>query len=89
LLAKAATEPNGVVCIQAIRDFGKETKMVYAPLYVDPPVETHKIHHLDELTFGELYTLQISLGDLDDNIDPPDTWELHTLQLKIGKGLTA
>jgi hypothetical protein len=89
LLAKASSEPTGVICIQAIRDFGKETKMVYAPLYIDMPAETHVIKQLDNLTFAELYTMQISLGDLDENIDPLDTWELHMLQLKIGKGATA
>jgi hypothetical protein len=85
LLAKAADEPNGVVFVKAIRDFGKEEKMVEAQLFVDSS-ETHTIQQLDSLSFSELYTLQIALGDLDDNVTPPDTWELHRLQLKIGTG---
>lgn len=89
LLAKAASEPNGVVFIKAIRDFGKEERMVDAELFVNNEVETHVIKQLDDFTFSELYTLQISLGDLDDNVTPPDTWELHRLQLKIGRGDSA
>jgi hypothetical protein len=89
LLAKAASEPNGVVFVKAIRDFGKEEKMVQAELFVDSSAETHVIKQLDDLNFSELYTLQIALGDLDDNVTPPDTWELHRLQLKIGQGTHA
>jgi len=89
LVAKAASSPNGVVFVKAIRDFGKEEKQVAVELFVDNSAETHVIKQLDDLNFAELYTMQISLGDLDDTITPPDTWELHRLQLKIGKGSTA
>lgn len=88
LLAKASTEPNGVVFVKIIRDFGREEKVVAVELFVNND-ETHVIKQLDELNFAELYTLQIALGDLDDNVDPPDEWELHKLQLKIGGGSRA
>lgn len=89
LLAKAADEPNGVVFVKAIRDFGKEEKIVSAELFVNNSTETHVIKQLDDLNFSELYTVQFALGDLDDNVDPPDEWELHKLQLKIGRGSQA
>lgn len=88
LLAKAASEPNGSVYVKIIRDFGKEELMVPAVLYVDTD-ETHTIQQLDNINFSELYAMQIALGDLDDNVTPPDTWELHRLQLKISPGMTA
>ncbi len=89
LLAKAATEPDGSVYVKVIGDFGKETKIVAATLYVDTDAQTHIIHQLDDLKFSEVYAIQIALGDLDDNVTPPDTWELHRLQLKISMGKTA
>jgi hypothetical protein len=89
LLTKAASEPNGSVFIKLIQDFGKVEKMVDATLYVETSNETHSIQQLDDLHLAELRTLQISMGDLDDNVDPPDTWELHRLQLKVTGGATA
>ena len=89
LVAKAASTPTGIVFIKAIRDFGKEEKLVSTDLFVDNSAETHVIRQLDDLNFAELYTLQISLGDLDDSVTPPDVWELHRLQLKIGRGSSA
>jgi hypothetical protein len=88
LLTKASSEPNGSVYVKLIGDFGKQTTMVPATLFVETS-ETHAIQELDDLRLAELRTLQIALGDLDDNVTPPDTWELHRLQLKVVSGRTA
>lgn len=88
LLAKAASEPNGSVYIKLIQDFGKASKMVDATLFVDTN-ESHTIQQLDDLGLAELRTLQIAMGDLDDNVTPPDEWELHRLQLKVTSGTKA
>jgi hypothetical protein len=88
LLAKSFDDPDSYVYIKAIRDFGVEEKMVSSSLFTYN-FETHVIRQLDDLNFRELYTLQIAMGDLDDNVTPPKAWELHRLQLKITRGLRA
>jgi hypothetical protein len=89
LLAKASATPDGSVYVRVISDFGKETKTVAVPLYSDSPSVTHVIQQLDNLSFAEIYTLQIALGDLDTDVTPPTIWELHRLQLKIASGQKA
>jgi hypothetical protein len=89
LLTKAASEPNGSVFIRLIQDFGLNEKTVDAPLYTPTANETHSIQLLDGLGLAEVTTLQISMGDLSDNVIPPDEWELHRLQLKVTGGATA
>ena len=89
LLTKAASEPNGSVFVKLIQDFGKVEKMAAATLFVDTGNETHTIRQLDDLKLAELRTLQIAMGDLDDNVTPPETWELHRLQLKVTGGTRA
>ena len=88
LVAKALDEPDGLVFIRAVRDFGIENKTVSASLLAAQG-EGHVIRRLDDLTFSELYTLQIELGDLDDSVTPPEEWELHLLQLKVTRGSRA
>jgi hypothetical protein len=88
LIAKASTEPDGLVFVKAIRDFGVETKTSSAALLARGD-EGHVIRQLDDLNFAELYTLQLELGDLDDNVTPPEEWELHLLQLKVTGGTSA
>jgi hypothetical protein len=87
LLSKAASEPDGLVFVKLIGDFGKTEAIASATLYVDA-AETHVIQPLDSLNLAELRTIQISMGDLDDSVTPPDTWELHRLQLKVSPGKT-
>jgi len=89
ILAKASEDPNGNIFIKAIADFGREEKQVSAELFAPLTTETHVIKQLDDLNFSELYTVQIAMGDLDDNVTPPDTWEIHRLQLKVSSGLKA
>lgn len=90
LLTKASDDPNGVVFVQIIRDFDKEQLTIPVTLFKDSETaETHVIRQLDNLNISELYTVQISLGDLDNNVTPPDYWELHRLQFKITPGQSA
>jgi hypothetical protein len=89
LLTKAASEPNGSVFVKLIQDFGLNEKIVDATLYTPTTNETHSIQQLDDLGLAEVTTLQIAMGDLDENVTPPDAWELHRLQLKVTGGITA
>lgn len=90
LMAKASSDPNGSVVVSIIRDFGKETINVPFTIYKDSETtETHVVRQLDDLNISELYAIQLSLGDLDDNLTPPDYWELHRLLLKIVTGQSA
>jgi len=88
LLAKASDEPDGLVFVKAVRDFGIEEKVASATLLAQGD-EGHVIRQLDNLNFTELYTLQVEMGDLDDNVTPPEEWELHRLELKISEGTKA
>lgn len=85
LLINASSTPDGIVFVKAIRDFGAEDKTVEVYFYT-PGDESHLIVKLDNLTFSELYALQISLGDLDDNVTPPETWGMDMLQLRVTSG---
>lgn len=85
ILINAMDTPDGIVFVQAIRDFGAETKTVPVEFYT-PGDETHLVVKLDDLSFSELYALQISLGDLDDNVTPPETWGIDMLQLRVTGG---
>lgn len=90
IMAKAADTPDGSVFVQIIRDFGKEIVTIPVTIYADSETtETHVVRQLDDLNISELYAVQISLGDLDTNVTPPDYWELHRLQLKITPGQSA
>jgi hypothetical protein len=86
LLTKAAESPNGSVFIKLVQNFGSNSKMVNASLFTATENETHCIQMLDDLGISELRTLQIVMGDLDDNVTPPDDWELHRLQLRVTGG---
>lgn len=85
LLANTSASPDGLLFVKIIKDFGKETKSVNAPFYA-PTGETHNIVLLDDLRFAELYALQVSIGDLDTNVTPPEAWGVDMLQLKITGG---
>jgi hypothetical protein len=86
LLMKAASEPNGSIFIKLVQDFGTNYTMVDAALFTPTGTETHSIQQLDDLGLAELRTLQIVMGDLDDNVTPPDDWEIHRLQLRVTGG---
>lgn len=86
LIVKASSTPDGLVFVKAVRDFGKESKTVNATFY-SPTAETRVIAKLDDLNFSEMYTMQISLGDLDDNVTPPDQWDIDLLQLRVVRGM--
>lgn len=88
LLGKANSSPSGLVYVKAVRDFGIEDKTVSTMLLASGS-EEHVIRLLDNLTFSELYALQVELGDLDTNATPSGSWELNQLQLKISGGQTA
>lgn len=87
LLVQASDVADGLLFVKAIRDFGLETKIVETPFYTATD-ETHLITKLDDLGFSELYALQISIGDLDDTVTPPESWYVDMLQLKISGGNT-
>jgi hypothetical protein len=88
ILLTSETSPTGMVYIQAIRDFGEEVKEVSAQFWTEGD-ESHVIVAVDDLRFSELYAVQISMGDLNTNVDPPIAWGIDLLQLKTSSGNTA
>ena len=86
VVLKASDTATGDVYIKVVRDFGKETQQTNASFYTTGG-EEYLIVQLTDLGFSELYTLQISLGDLDTNVTPPATWGIDLLQLRVSRGI--
>lgn len=82
VLTQTATSPDGLIFVAAIKDYGADTKTASTSFYT-AGLETHVISPLGDLRFAELYAIQLSIGDLDENVTPPDSWYVDMLQLKI------
>lgn len=76
------------VYIKAIRDFGVEEFILPVNL-VPNGNEEILIKKLDNLSWSELTTIQLELGDLNLNIIPDASWQLHMLTLKLSEGQTS
>lgn len=87
ILMTASEDPEGVVFVKLIKNFGAEEKTTSTEFYT-PNGESHVIVKLDDLAVAEVKAFQLSLGDLEESVTPPETWELNTLQLKITGGNT-
>jgi hypothetical protein len=85
LLLKASTDPDELIFVKAIRDFGSEERKVDTDLLALYG-EEHSVKLLDDLNFSEIYALQIQFGDLDTNVTPPAGWELNQFQMKLTPG---
>ena len=84
LLARAA---SGVrVSVRAVRNFGIETKTV-STLLTPEGSEHQVIRSLDDLSFSDMHTLQVGLGDY--GTVPGGLWELNELALKMRQEETA
>lgn len=88
LLAEASDDTDSSIYVRAVRDFGIETLTVDTTL---EPVSTeaYVIKQLDDLSFAELYVVQLEMGDLDEDEAPMDSWALNGLMLKTAAGESA
>lgn len=84
LIAKSAEDPDDTIYIKGIRDFGTESKTVDTDLNPSGS-EEHVIKQLDDLSFSEVYALQIEIGDLDEDVDPASAYEVNGIALRLRK----
>lgn len=88
LLVAAASSPANDVHVQAIKDYGIETKTIGVDLF-PAGNETVLVKKLDNLNFAELSTIQLAFGDLDLNINPATNWQLQLFVMKLAAEQTS
>lgn len=87
LLVSAESPTDASISVKAIRDFGLETKTVST--VINPTsTEEYVIKQLDDLSFAELYAVQLEIGDLETTFVASD-WKANALILKMTTGQTA
>ena len=87
LLTKAVTETGAEITVKAIRDFGIETTQASTSLTATGS-EEHLIKQLDDLSFSELYAVQLEIGDIETTF-VPSSWGVDALILKLTTGQSA
>jgi len=88
LVAVAAASPANDVHVQAVKDYGTETKTVGVDLFSQGN-ETILVKKIDNLNFAELSTIQLTFGDLDKTILPVTNWQLHLFVMKLSAEQTS
>lgn len=84
LLISGEATTGATISVKAIRDFGLETKTVSTS--IEPAgSEEYVIKLLDNLSFSELYAVQLEIGDLETSFVPTD-WKANALILKMSEG---
>lgn len=87
LLVAASSAPTNDVHVQAVKNFGTETKTLGVDLF---PLgdEDVLVKQLDNLNFSEVNTIQFTFGDLDMVINPTTNWQLQLFSAKVTSGQT-
>lgn len=88
LLVAAASSPANDVHVQAIKDYGTETKTIGVDLF-SLGNESVLVKKIDNLNFAELSTIQLAFGDLDKTINPATNWQLQLFVMKLAAEQTA
>jgi hypothetical protein len=87
LVVAAASSPANDVHVQAVKNFGIETKTLGVDLFPDGD-EDVLVKQLDNLSFSEMNTVQFTFGDLDKTINPTTNWQLQLFSAKLTSGQT-
>lgn len=87
ILTKAVAEPGAEITVKAIKDFGVESIQTSTSLEAAGS-EEHLIKQLDDLSFAELYAVQLEFGDIE-TVFVPSNWGVDALILKLTTGQSA
>lgn len=82
LMATAVVAPQNGVYVQPVVNFGLLTKQAVVDLSPDVN-EAIVIRKLDNLSIAQCITLQFQFGDLDPDVQPATSWQLHVYSTKI------
>lgn len=87
LVVASASAPANDVHVQAVKNFGVETKTLGVDLF-SLGTEDVLVKQLDNLNFSEVNTIQFTFGDLDMAINPTTNWQLQLFSAKMTSGQT-
>lgn len=88
LIVASSSSPANDVHVQAIKDYGVETKTIGVDLF-STGNETSLVKKIDNLNFAELTTVQLAFGDLDHTINPATNWQLQLFVMKLSSEQTS